>query len=470
MVLDNLQPARVMYYFEEISAVPRGSGDTKRISDRCVELARALGLECRQDEYNNVIIRKPASAGYEDHPAVILQGHLDMVCEKEPDSDHDFSRDGIRLMVDGDWITADGTTLGGDNGIAVAMTYALLEDDTAAHPPLVAIFTTDEETGMNGAIGLDASDIDARLLINIDSEDEGVLTVGCAGGARAVMRLPLTRAAAEMPCYTVTVDGLIGGHSGVEINAGRLNANRLLAEFLQTLPAGWRLADIGGGLKENAIPRRAQCVICAPCDYSAAAAAFADARRVDTDPDLTITVTPTAAVDTALTAAESQRVANFLAALPNGVQAMSAAIDGLVETSLNLGIMHMEADTLVAICSVRSSVTADKTALLAQLREIAEQYGGSFEELAHYPAWEYRAESRLRDTMVAVYERLYGVAPQVAAIHAGLECGLFCEKMAGLDAVSFGPDMRDIHTTQERLSIPSVARTYDYLRGILAAL
>ncbi len=470
MVLDNLQPARVMHYFEEISAVPRGSGDTKRISDRCVEMARALGLDCRQDEYNNVIIRKPASAGYEDHPAVILQGHLDMVCEKEPDSDHDFSRDGIRLMVEGDWITADGTTLGGDNGIAVAMAFALLEDESAAHPPLVAIFTTDEETGMNGAIGLDASDIDARLLINVDSEDEGVLTVSCAGGARAVMHLPLTRAAVDMPCYTVTVDGLIGGHSGVEINAGRLNANRLLAEFLQTLPEGWQLSDIGGGLKENAIPRRAQCCICAPRDYSAEAAAFAAVRRVDTDPDLTVTVTPTAAVGAAFTAADSVRAAAFLAALPNGVQAMSAAIEGLVQTSLNLGIVCVEGDTLTAICSVRSSVTAEKAALLARLQEVAAEYGGSFTDTAHYPAWEYRAESRLRDTMVAVYERQYGVAPQVMAIHAGLECGLFCEKMAGLDAVSIGPDMRDIHTTQERLSIPSVARTYEYLRGILAAL
>lgn len=470
MVLDNLQPARVMHYFEEISAVPRGSGDTKRISDRCVEMARALELDCRQDEHNNVVIRKSASAGYEDHPAVILQGHLDMVCEKEPDSDHDFSRDGIRLLVDGDWITADGTTLGGDNGIAVAMIFALLEDADAVHPPLVAIFTTDEETGMDGAIGLDASDIDARLLINIDSEEEGVLTVGCAGGARAVMRLPLTRTATDMPCYTVTVDGLIGGHSGVEINAGRLNANRLLAEFLQSLPVGWQIADIGGGLKENAIPRRAGCVICAPADYSAQAAAFADARRVDTDPDLTVTVTPTATVDTAFSVADSARIAEFLAALPNGVQAMSAAIEGLVETSLNLGIVKIEEDALVAICSVRSSVTAAKAALLARLRDVAAQYGGDFADMAHYPAWEYRAESRLRDTMVAVYEQQYGSSPRVMAIHAGLECGLFCEKMEGLDAVSFGPDMKDIHTTQERMSIPSIARTYDYLRGVLAAL
>ncbi len=470
MVLDHLQPARVMHYFEEISAVPRGSGDTKRISDRCMEMARALGLDCRQDEYHNVVICKPASVGYEDHPAVILQGHLDMVCEKEPDSTHDFSRDGIRLLVDGDYITAAGTTLGGDNGIAVAMAFALLEDDTAAHPPLIAIFTTDEETGMNGAIGLDTSDIDARLLINVDSEKEGELTVSCAGGARAVMRLPIACAAADMPCYTVTVDGLVGGHSGVEINAGRLNANHLLAEFLQTLPEGWRLVSIEGGLKENAIPRRAQCCICAPCDYRAAASAFADERRVDTDPALAVTVVPTAAAQTAVTVEDSRRVAAFLTALPNGVQAMSAAIDGLVETSLNLGIVHIEDGALTAICSVRSSVTAAKAELLARLRQIAEQYGGTFEDTAHYPAWEYRAESRLRDTMIAVYERQYGVAPQVQAIHAGLECGLFCEKMPGLDAVSVGPDMWDIHTTQERMSISSVARTYEYLRGVLAAL
>ena len=468
-VLDTLAPRRVFHYFEELCGIPHGSGNTKAISDFCMAFARQHGLDAEQDAYNNVLIRKPGSAGYETHPPVILQGHLDMVCEKEPERSIDFTRDGLELFLDGDWIGARGTTLGGDDGIAVAMGLAILEDDTLAHPPLEVLFTTDEETGMDGAVGLDASRLKGRTLINADSEEEGVLTVGCAGGARAELRIPVTREPVDAPCYTVTVDGLIGGHSGAEIHKGRLNANIVMGRFLQSLPEDFRLVTLAGGLKDNAIPRQTVCVL-AGDDPTAAASAFAAAAQIPADPDLTITVAPAPAAKTAVTAADSRRVAEFLATVKNGVQAMSRHIEGLVETSLNLGVLELEEAALRATFSVRSSVGESKTALLTDLEQTAAAFGGTYSSHGHYPAWEYREVSPLRDVMVAVYEEQTGEKPVVKAIHAGLECGLFSEKLPGLDAVSFGPRMRDIHTTRERLCISSTERTYAYLCRVLERL
>ena len=468
-VLGELAPQRVFRYFEELCGIPHGSGNTKAISEYCMAFARRHGLDAEQDAYNNVLIRKPGSAGYENHPPVILQGHLDMVCEKEPECTIDFARDGLELFVEGDWIGARGTTLGGDDGIAVAMGLAILEDDTLAHPPLEVLFTTDEETGMDGAVGLDASRLKGRTLINADSEEEGVLTVGCAGGARAELRIPVTREPVSAPCYTVTVDGLIGGHSGAEIHKGRLNSNIVMGRFLQSLPEGFRLVKLAGGLKDNAIPRQTVCVLAGE-DPTAAAAAFTAANRIPADPELTVTVAPAPAAATAVTAEDSRRVAAFLTTVKNGVQAMSRHIDGLVETSLNLGVLELEETALRATFSVRSSVGASKTALLADLEQTAAAFGGTYSSHGHYPAWEYREVSPLRDVMVAVYEELTGQKPVVKAIHAGLECGLFSEKLPGLDAVSFGPRMRDIHTTRERLCISSTGRTYAYLCRVLERL
>lgn len=468
-VLSGLEPKRVFHYFEELCGIPHGSGNTKAISDYCMAFARRHGLDAEQDAYNNVLIRKPGSAGYESHPPVILQGHLDMVCEKEPERTIDFTRDGLELFVEGDWIRARGTTLGGDDGIAVAMGLAILEDDTLAHPPLEVLFTTDEETGMDGAAGLDASWLKGRTLINADSGEEGVLTVGCAGGARAELRIPVTREPVAAPCYTVTVDGLIGGHSGVEIHKGRLNSNIVMGRFLQSLPEGFRLVKLAGGLKDNVIPRQTVCVLAGE-DPSAAAAAFAAANRIPADPDLVVTVAPAPAAASAVTAADSRRVAEFLSGVKNGVQAMSRHIDGLVETSLNLGVLELEETALRATFSVRSSVGASKTALLADLEQTAAAFGGAYSSHGHYPAWEYREVSPLRDVMVAAYEEQMGHKPVVEAIHAGLECGLFSEKLPGLDAVSCGPQLHDCHTTRERLSISSTARTYAYLCRVLEKL
>ena len=460
--LSHLHPARVFHYFEQICGIPHGSGDTARISDYCVAFAKEHHLAYHQDTLGNVIIKKPATAGYEDHPAVILQGHVDMVCEKAPDCTIDFAADGLSVDTDGELVFAHGTTLGGDNGIAVAMAFAILESTDLAHPPLEVLLTVDEETGMYGAEGFDAALLQGNLLINVDSEEEGVLTVSCAGGARAELTLPLTYAPTAAPCWQVEVGGLQGGHSGIEIDKGRLNANIVLAQFLRTLDC--RIVTIGGGLKDNAIPVASVAVIACDADPTAAAAAFAADHRVAGDPNLSLTVAPATAA-TAMDAATTAAVLDLLTTVPNGIQSMSADIEGLVQTSLNLGILATEGDTLRASFAVRSSVGAEKAALLEKLATLAPctTYG-------HYPAWEYRKESRLRDVMCAVWEQKYGEKPTVAAIHAGLECGLFCEKIDGLDAVSIGPNMWDVHTCRERLSVASTAKVYAYLCDVLKEL
>ncbi len=465
--LTHLQPTRVFHYFEEICGIPHGSGDTARISDYCVAFAKAHGLAYHQDALGNVIIKKPATAGYERHPAVILQGHIDMVCEKAPDCPIDFATDGLSVDTDGEFVFAHGTTLGGDNGIAVAMAFAILESTDLPHPPLEVLLTVDEETGMYGAEGFDPAFLEGKLLINIDSEEEGVLTVSCAGGARAELSLPVTYAPNTALCWQVEVGGLQAGHSGIEIDKGRLNANVVMAQFLQSIDC--RLVTIAGGQKDNAIPVSCTAVIACDSDPTAAAAAFAAAHRVDGDPNLTITVTP-AAASTAMEAASSAAALTLLTTVPNGIQSMSADIDGLVQTSLNLGILTTDGDTLRASFAVRSSVGVEKTALLAHLERLITSMGGSYASHGHYPAWEYRKESRLRDVMCAVWEQKYGEKPTVAAIHAGLECGLFCEKIHGLDAVSIGPNMWDVHTCRERLSVASTARVYAYLCDVLKEL
>lgn len=468
-ILEGLSPKRVMYYFEELVKIPHGSGNTDRISDFCVEFAKKLGLDVIKDAHNNVIIKKSASRGYENHPTVILQGHLDMVCEKEPDCKIDFLTDGLNLKVDGDFISAEGTTLGGDDGIAIAMTMAILEDNTLSHPPIEALFTTDEESGMYGAEGLDVSTLSGKTLINIDSEEEGILTVGCAGGARADIEIPLNAEKVNAPCYHIVLDGLEGGHSGAEINKGRLNSNITMGRFLKSLPFNYNIADIHGGLKDNAIPRATEAVISCNENPENYVATFIKEAYVETDKGLAITVTK-ANASSCYDAESTQKIVDYLCTVPNGIQSMSRDIEGLVQTSLNLGVMKIENDTLKSTFAVRSSVNAEKYELLDKLSEVANSFGGSYNSHAHYPAWEYRKVSPLRDTMASVYEKMYGSSPKIEAIHAGLECGLFSDKISGLDAVSFGPNLYDIHTTRERMSVESVKRTYEYLLEILKSL
>ncbi len=469
-VLGALQPNKVFSFFEEICGIPHGSGNTDAIRAYCVEFAKQRGLDVTWDTYNNVLIRKPVTPGYENHPPVILQGHLDMVCEKDSETDINFETDGLTLQTDGAFVWAKGTTLGGDDGIAVAMAMAVLDSDNLCHPPLEVLFTTDEETGMDGAMGFDGSLLHSRILLNIDSENEGVLTAGCAGGARADIRLPMQKEPCEGTVWKVTVDGLIGGHSGVEINRGRKNADKMLAQFLSGLPFDYRLVDIAGGLKDNAIPVSAYAIVVTEGDMFPLAKEFERQERCETEPNITVTVTREAAGTEAFDGASSQRAIDLLCCLPNGVQKMSVDIPGLVQTSLNLGILACKGDGLSISFSVRSSLSTEKKELLDSLKQTAEDFGASYSVHGEYPAWEYRRQSPLRETMVNTYRTMYGKEPRIEVIHAGLECGLFSEKLPGLDAVSFGPDLFDIHTPRERMDVASVERTYCYLCGVLKVL
>ncbi len=467
--LAHLQPERVFHYFEKICGIPHGSGNMTAISEYCVRFAQAHNLSYTQDASGNVVICKPATVGYESHPTVILQGHLDMVCEKAPECTVDFTQDGLDVDVDGDWVFAHGTSLGGDDGIAVAMVMAILEADDMSHPPLEALFTVDEEIGLLGAAALDAAGINGRRLINIDSEDEGILTVSCAGGVSAKVALPVEWEKNTASCYMVTVDGLRGGHSGVEINKGRLNANVILGRFLTTL-TDVRIVRIQGGFKDNAIPLMSTCVVATSQDIAPLAAAFAEANRVEGDPDLRLTVMPAAQMPRCFTADSTKRLLDFLTTVPNGIVAMSKDIADLPQTSLNLGCLSTEADCVLASFALRSSIGVEKTRLYNRVADVAKACGGFCSSQGDYPAWEYQKASVLRDIMCAVWDDLYGAKPQVVAIHAGLECGYLCEKLNGLDAVSIGPNMRDIHTCRERLSVSSVARIYRYVCEVLKAL
>ncbi len=478
-ILDGLKPERPLYYFEEICKIPHGSRNTKRISDYIVSVASNLGLRYIQDEANNVIVFKPASCGYEDHRTVILQGHMDMVAEKTKESPIDFLTDPLDLRTDGVDLWAEGTTLGGDDGIAVAYALALLESETIAHPPLECVFTVDEEIGMDGAVALDTSVLQGRMLINADSEDEGILTVSCAGGATSRLTLPLRSDKAEGKGLHLYVDGLIGGHSGTEINKGRANSNKVMAELLDKLlrKLPYRLVYVRGGQKDNAIPRYTMAKIILAENRAEEACKDLDAIIAQLLADLPaaeerakIWYEPCACRGHALSYAFTRKVIGLMRDVPNGVQAMSRDIPGLVQTSLNMGILKTEPGELTMTFSVRSSVNEEKAALIAKLKSVGETYGAAYAESGAYPAWEYRKNSKLRDTMVRVFHKLYGRDPVVEAIHAGLECGIFSGKIPDLDCVSFGPDMRDIHTTRERLSIASAERTWEYLLAVLEAL
>lgn len=476
-VLENLQPQRVFHYFEEITRIPHGSGNTKEISDYLVNFAKEHGLRYIQDECNNVILFKPAAKGYENAPTVMLQGHMDMVCEKAPDSNHDFTKDALKLQVEGDFISAQGTTLGGDDGIAVAYSLALLEDETLEHPSLEVVITVDEEIGLLGATALNAEPLHAKYLINLDSEEEGYLWAGCAGGMTAVSELPVRYQEETNEKWRVTVSGLAGGHSGAEIDKNRGNATLVLARFLKEAKeqGAYAISELHGGLKDNAIPRTAQALILAGKEDGMAIAAYAKVftealQKEYTGSDEGICVTVEAqgvGTEPVLHPVSQEKVLFFLMQYPNGIQKMCGFMDGLVETSCNLGITNLTPKALIGSASVRSSVGSAKKALADKIAYLTEFLGGDFQIEGEYPSWEYKQDSTLRPLMVEVFQELYHREPEVKVIHAGLECGLFYEKIPGLDCVSLGPNMQDIHTTEEKLSISSVKRVWEYLLEVL---
>ncbi len=495
-ILSELEPKPVFRYFEEICGIPHGSTNTKKISDYLMAFAEEHELRAEQDSMNNVIIWKDGTTGYEKSAPVMIQGHIDMVCEKEEDCDIDFEKEGIRLQLRDGIISAQGTTLGGDDGIAVAYMLALLDSTEIPHPPLEAVFTVDEEIGMLGAAGIDASGLKARIMLNVDSEEEGYLLVSCAGGVMAVAELPVERQETRGFCAKLVVTGLQGGHSGVEIHKGRANANQLMGRVLYELsrstgtgagsefprdPA-FRIVRVSGGLKDNAIPRAAEAelVLCVSSQDEVRQLQ----KKVDelsgicqrelsrTDPNVRLELEAAEEISSvsAMTGEVTKKVVAALVSLPGGVQRMSADIEGLVQTSLNLGKLVTEEGKVLFSFAVRSSVETEKQELVNRMGCLMEMLGGTVACRGDYPAWEYRPDSPLRDLMMRVFEEQYGREPEIQAIHAGLECGLFAGKLPGLDCVSFGPDMKDIHTPKEAMDAESVRRTWEYILEVLRRL
>ncbi|HCA21904.1 MAG TPA: aminoacyl-histidine dipeptidase [Lachnospiraceae bacterium] len=551
-VLSNLKPEKVFYFFEELTRIPRGSYNEKAVSNYITNFAKDRGLEVYQDDLYNVVIIKEAASGRENDPAIILQGHIDMVNEKTPDSPHDFEKDPLDIYIDGDYIRAKGTTLGADDGIAVAYMLAILDDENIKAPRLEMVFTVSEEVGMEGAHGVDLSKLRGKQLINIDSEDEGILLAGCAGGMRAEVRLPLEYEGVSRNVWNelneaegvnetdktrensavnevetekdrsgnlkfgiIKISGLLGGHSGQEIDKQRINADHMLARVLLSLiNSGFdiRPVTMQGGGKDNAIPFEATSeVVFKKVDESAIKEKLAlinseiknEYRNTDGGVTLSLdvisdeqsTVKQSDGVNDGrqiksgryvMTLSSARKALGLILALPNGIVKMSGDIEGLVETSLNLGVMRMEtagkvADdesgvdtaqnvegkTLILTYALRSSVGSAKKALAERFRLIAENFGAKVSFHGEYPAWEYKEKSELRDKMIKIFEEMYGKTPEVSVIHAGVECGLLAEKIPGLDAISYGPDMYDIHTANEHLSISSAARMYEYLLRII---
>ncbi len=475
--LAGLEPASVFSYFEDICAIPHGSHNEKQISDYLVAFAQKNNLKYIQDEVNNVILFEEGTCGMEDHAPVILQGHMDMVCDKDAGVTLDMAVDGLDVTHDDTCVFAKGTTLGGDDGIAVAYALALLADKTIPHPPLEVILTVDEEVGLLGANAIDLSMLKGRTMINMDSEEEGIFTVSCAGGAHAVISLPVDRKPVYGPCIRLSVSGLQGGHSGAEIHKNRANANKIMGQFMSRIQdlMPLCLTSLSGGSKDNAIPYTCQATLVAMGIQLERINAIAEALQAEVreqydEPEASIQAFDVDALGgNSLSTESTAKVIGMLCAVPNGVQAWSQDIDGLVQTSLNLGIVKL-GDRFNATFSVRSSVNAEKEALLEQLKTIAGFYDAAYTCSGEYPAWEFKKDSALRDTMVQVYREMFGKEPEVLAIHAGLECGILSEKLPGLDCVSIGPQMHDIHTSREKLEIGSTQRTWEFLLAVLKAL
>lgn len=478
MVLKDLKPARVWHYFEALSNIPRESGNEKAVSDYLLETAKSLGLDVIQEPSLNIIIKKPASEGYENAPGVILQGHMDMVCIKDESSQHDFLKDPIPLMIDGDHVTANGTTLGADNGIAVAMSLAILEDKSLKHPSLTVLVTTAEETGMDGAVALMPENVPGEILINLDSEEEGVLLTSNAGGANVDVVYPVQWIEhGYTHAYCVTIKGLKGGHSGIEIDKKRGNAIQLAGRLLSLLPQGLvSVFGLNGGEKMNAIAKFASIYLASQASAEDLLALLAPIETMMqeelavSDEGLVFALAPVALPEQVWSLETQKHVTAALRLLPQGVQAMSQGIEGLVETSNNIGVMKSTPKEVVITNALRSAVKSKKEEMISRMTCIATLTGGHVSVYADYPEWPYRLHSPIRDLMHEVYKEMTGQTLAVTAIHAGLECGLLKEKLGDLDMISLGPNMHDVHTPHEWVSISSTERVYDFLIKVLARI
>lgn len=474
-ILSALTPCEVFRYFEEISAVPRGSGYREKIADYCENFAKEKGLFVYRDDANNVVIKKEASKGYENAEPIILQGHLDMVWQKDADCEKNLEKEGLDLYIDGDFIRAKGTTLGADNGIAVAMAMAILADNTLSHPKIEAVFTSDEEIGMLGAKELDTKILSAKKMLNVDSEEPGVITVSCAGGSDFTMKIPYNRQIAVGEKVIITLKGLKGGHSGIEINSGRVNANILAGRILGHLAGkfDFDIALINGGSRANAIANLCRMELVAKDSKELAenVKEYIDwvkteifAKEENFTADIEVLAKDEYEV---LAKAEKDKLIYALSLAPNGVQEMSAEIENLVETSLNLGILETRADEISMTFALRSSKKTALFALCEKLEILAKCLGLTAETSGFYPPWEFKRDSKMQELCSNVYEEMFGDKPKIEAIHAGLECAVFAGAIDGLDCISIGPRVLDAHTTKERLSISSTKEVYDLILNIL---
>ena len=479
MQIAELEPKKVFYYFSELAKIPHGSGNTRQIEQYCLDFAEKRGLDAYRDEYGNVMIFKGATEGYENSAPVILQGHLDMVCEKLPDCAKDMEREGIDVIVDGDVLRADGTTLGGDDSIAVAYILAILDSDDIPHPPIEGLLTVDEETGLRGAHALEASRLKGRRLINIDSEEEGVLTVSCAGASRVSCEIPVNTVAADGIAKKIAVGGFLGGHSGVDINKNRKNAAKVLGELLYELSGSVnvQISSISAGGRLNVITPSAQAVVCIDesdeAEFDRIVAEF-DAQLkkecASAEPDAYVSAETVSLPESGTDSEGTAKIVFALMQSPSGVRAMNADIPELVQTSSNLGEAVFDSAVFRLSFMIRSNADADKLSLVKTVKSFVEFAGGTVTVGDNYPAWEYRSDSPLRDTMAEVYEEMYGKKPIVTSIHAGLECGILTEKLTDADMVSVGPTMWDVHTPAERLDIKSCGRVWEYLLQVLKML
>lgn len=463
--------------FEEFSKIPHCSHNETAVSNWLAELARGWGLEVMQDQKMNLYIRKPASPGYESRPPIILQGHMDMVCEKNTTTCHDFIQEGIEMIVDGDWLHAKETTLGADNGIAVAYMLAILQDKDAKHPTLECMITTEEETGMGGASAIDGTWFTAKAMINLDSEEEGYALVSCAGGMRSQFEIPFKREPAGLKSkgFRLEVKGLKGGHSGAEIHHGRGNANQILGRVLGALTEKFTfgVSAVSGGNKMNAIPREAQAILMVEPDALESISShlhFLEAvinQEMRGKDQLELQLHSMEEMVSVWDRESTERIISALVLCPNGVQTMSVNIAGLVESSTNLGVVSTNEDTVLFESAIRSSMGSLKREIADRVARLAVSLGGEHRIGSEYPAWEYREDSPLRDLLVESYRKQTQKELQVTAIHAGLECGLLGRTMSDLDMISIGPDMKDVHTPEEALNLPSAVRTYKFLLNVL---
>lgn len=477
-VLEGLEPSAVFHFFEEICGIPHISYHEKELSDYCVNFAKERGYFCTQDEIGNVIIIAEATKGYEEVAPIILQAHLDMVGDKTPDCTLDMEKEAIELQINGDDISAKGTTLGGDDGIAVAYALAILDAKDIPHPRLEVVLTVCEEVGLLGASAIDLSVCTGKRLINIDSEIEGVLTAGCAGGRRITSTIPVTRKEGEGILCELSLEGLLGGHSGIEIDKGRANANLLLARFLLFLQEklSYLLVSFTGGLKENVIPKNGKVQILVKEEdirlLEEAIAEFhaqTEAEYGTSDPEIRLVFTKKEfQKENVLDEVSLDKILTILNVVPCGVQTMSADLPGLVETSVNLGIVELKDSEIELKFSLRSSIQSAKEHLARKIQKLTEFFGGQISAQGDYPAWTYARKSDFRNQCVEIFKEQYGKEPEIQILHAGLECGILSSKIEGLDCISFGPNQFDIHTPDERLSISSVGRIWEFLKTILA--